>query len=128
MSPGAASAQMSHWAAFSVGFPSASADMAVAGTGSGHLALEASPHPVGAAQILCHGGFADLRAAGTARIWAVNARWYVVHGGECFFLGHLALVWTSGGHTYAVGFHDWTSDSRRFGLAVARTLVRVPPA
>jgi hypothetical protein len=127
MVPRAPSGPLSRWAVFSVGFPSAVADMAVAGTGEGHLALEASPRPVGAAQILCHGSPSDLRAAGTARIWGVMGRWYVVQG-ECFFLGHLVLVWTSRGHTYAVGFHNWTSDSRRFGLAVAGSIALVPAA
>ena len=38
-----------------------------------------------------------------------RARWVFVplRGNESIFLGHLALVWTEGGHTYAVGFHDW---------------------
>jgi hypothetical protein len=104
----------------------ADADLSVGGSSEGHLALEASPRPVDAATILFHGGPKYLRAMGASEIWGVTGWWYLVLG-ESLFTQHLVLVWTWGGHTYAVGFHTGTSDSRRFGLAVARNLVLVPP-
>lgn len=45
------------------------------------------------------------------------------------FSGHLVLVWTSGGHTYALGFHQAGSrhETRKLNLAVARSVSLVSP-
>ena len=43
------------------------------------------------------------------------------------FMDHLAMVWTSAGHTYAYGFHvvATTAEVRALDLEVARHLVMV---
>jgi hypothetical protein len=45
------------------------------------------------------------------------------------FSDHLVLVWTSGGHTYALGFHLGRSRRRTQMLneTVARSVSLVPP-
>jgi len=45
------------------------------------------------------------------------------------FAGHVVLVWTTGGHTYAVGFHDATTRcaARAMDLELARHLRMVRP-
>ena len=103
-------------------------DLAVPNNGAGHLVIEVSPRPTDATQILFHGAgdFSDLRAAGMQRIWRVTGTWYRVLGSSVF-LDHLVLIWTWSGHTYAVGFHTWTTDSRRYGLDVAEGMALLPP-
>jgi hypothetical protein len=45
------------------------------------------------------------------------------------FTGHLVLVWTASGHTYAYGFHVLTTlaDARKLDLELVRHLVTVHP-
>jgi hypothetical protein len=55
-----------------------------------------------------------------------RARWVFVppRTNESIFSGHVVLVWTAGGHTYGVGFHDWNprSVTRAMDIEVARHL------
>jgi hypothetical protein len=45
------------------------------------------------------------------------------------FSGHLVLVWSAGGHTYALGFHLNGSrhETRMLNATVARSVSLVPP-
>jgi hypothetical protein len=45
------------------------------------------------------------------------------------FAGHLVLIWTVGGHTYGVGFHDVSSivQTLSLDLELARSVELVGP-
>jgi len=77
-----------------------------------HLVIRGSPRPIrDYAKVLdwpaWHPG-EQVGAEGWIGVNGWKARWVVVPlRGESIFSGHVVLVWTTGGHTYAVGFHDW---------------------
>ena len=100
-----------------------------------HLVIRGSPRPVhDYAKAL---GVLGLDPAKRVRVgrWITlhdwRARWVFVplRGNESIFLGHLALVWTTGGHTYAVGFHDWNprAVTRAMDLELVRHIRLVEP-
>ena len=105
-------------------------------TSQHHLVLQASPEPVrslsrmingpgwypGASEVplgIVHAGGWTMRA-----VYADPA----TNDGS-IFSNHLVLVWTTGGHTYALGFHLGRSRHRTQMLneTVARSVSLVPP-
>jgi len=66
---------------------------------------------------------------GTATVLGVRAEFVRVLATNTgsIFLDHLVLVWSSGGHLYAVGFHRVNEASHALDLAIARSIVLVPP-
>jgi hypothetical protein len=78
-----------------------------------HLVIRGSPRPIrDYATALGVQGLDPARlveVGGWILLHGWRARWVFVpiKGNESIFVGHVALVWTTGGHTYAVGFHDW---------------------
>ena len=117
------SGPLARWAVLSVGFHVDTANLySPMGWHEGHLVIESSPFPVTPAELFCHDPRGrPLFAAGSTRIRRTPARWYRVQC-ESMFTFHLAVVWTRAGHTYAVGFHDWTKESRTYGLQVAQSV------
>jgi hypothetical protein len=114
------------WSLLTVGFPVDTSNLWANGFHAGHLVIDASPSPAGPKELLCRfSGGDSLFAAGSTRVNGTSAHWYRVLCPESIFLGHLAVVWTRAGHTYAVGFHDWTKESRMYGLQVAQSVVLV---
>ena len=76
-----------------------------------HLIIQASPRPVpNYAKAIDGGGWyrgATVKLLGWVPLAGGRARLVFVPGtNDTAFRGHLVLVWTTGGHTYAVGFHD----------------------
>lgn len=119
------SGPLARWAALSVGFHVDTANLySSSGWHQGHLVIESSPFPFTPKRMFFHGGGGGVFPAGSTRINGTPAHWYRVLG-ESEFSFHLVVVWTHAGHTYAVGFHDWTVESRTFGLEVARSVVPV---
>jgi hypothetical protein len=67
---------------------------------------------------------------GKVTIHGTVMRWYLVPmGNPSAFRGHLVLVWTAAGHTYAYGFHvtDTMAMARALDLELVRHLVLVAP-
>jgi len=127
MTPGNDQGPLAHWVAFNAEFPAHGSDLGPSYLdGNGHLAIVISPRAVSARQMIYHGTGGGMPSAGSVGIDGVIGHWYAVLG-ESMFLQHLVLVWNAAGHTYAVGFHTLTADSRRFGLSVARYLKLVHP-
>jgi hypothetical protein len=127
MTPAADRGPLAHWVAFNAEFPAEGTDLDPGYLGGkGHLAIVISPRPASARQMIYHGSVGQIPFAGSDHVDGVTGRWYVVIG-ESLFTSHLVLVWTVGGHSYAVGFHSLGQDSRRLGLQVARHLALVPP-
>jgi hypothetical protein len=73
-----------------------------------------------------------VQSRGSFRAGAISGRLYYVpaktNDGSAF-VDHLAMVWTSSGHTYAYGVHvvATTAEARALDLEVARHLVMVAP-
>jgi hypothetical protein len=101
-----------------------------------HLVLQASPEPVRSLSKMINGpGW--YRGARVVPLGIVHVDGWTMR--EVFadpatnegsiFAGHVVLVWTTGGHTYALGFH--LSSSRReteiLNEAVAGSVSLVPP-
>jgi hypothetical protein len=89
-----------------------------------HLVLTASPRAIAADAHAVDGPAwapnAHVRPIGwvTTGRWRMRAVFVSPRTNEGAFVNHVALVWTVGAHTYAVGFHDFT------GLAAALRLDR----
>jgi hypothetical protein len=94
-----------------------------------HLVIVASPHPVrnlarlvnGPAWIV--GEHEQVLGHETINGWNVTSLFVppaANDGGA--FAGHVVLAWTTGGHSYAVGFHD--IDGEAATLALDNALVR----
>jgi len=100
-----------------------------------HLVIRGSPRPVhDYAKVLAVEGLDPakrVRVGGWITLHGWRARWVFVpvQGNESIFLGHVALVWTTGGHTYAVGFHDWNrrTVTRAMDLELVRHMRLVNP-
>lgn len=99
-----------------------------------HLVIRGSPRPVRAyAKALdgpasYPGELVEPGAWVTVNGW--RARWVVVPSRtESIFSGHVVLVWTTGGHTYSVGFHDWNrrAVTRAMDLELVRHIRMVAP-
>src|SRR5215211_5070174 len=94
-----------------------------------HLIIEASPQPIRDYAKVVNGpawypgARVDVGARTTVHGWRV--RWIFVppetNDGSAF-AGHVVLVWTTGGHTYAVGFHDTSTraQTRAMDLELVR--------
>jgi hypothetical protein len=99
-----------------------------------HLVIRASPRPIlDYASVLnwpaWHPG-ERVDAEGWATVNGWRARWvFVPLRGESIFEGHVVLVWTTGGHTYAAGFHDWNprTVTRAMDLELVRHMRLVNP-
>lgn len=65
----------------------------------------------------------------TSGKWRMRAVYVSPNTNESAFVNHIALVWTVGSHTYAVGFHDYTGTRATLDLdrRVARWLTLVTP-
>jgi hypothetical protein len=91
-----------------------------------HLVISVSPYPlVDPAKVVNGPGWypaARVRPLRTMRIngWRTRAV-YVPFGTNAgsAFARHVVLIWTVGGHTYAVGFHDVAGIQKTLGLDVA---------
>lgn len=99
-----------------------------------HLVIVASPHPIRSYARVINGPAwypgASERLGGWLTIHGWRARWVVVppptNDGSAF-AGHIVLVWTTGGHTYAVGFHDVSPNTRRLDFVLIRSIRLVRP-
>ena len=105
-------------------------------TSQHHLVLQASPEPIRSLSRMINGpgwypGASEVRLgivhAGGWMMRAVYADPATNDGS--IFSNHLVLVWTTGGHTYALGFHLGRSRHRTQMLneTVARSVSLVPP-
>jgi hypothetical protein len=94
-----------------------------------HLVLVASPRPVRNLAKLVNGPawhsgqHEQVLGHSTINGWHVTSFFVppATNDGSAF-AGHVVLAWTTGGHSYAVGFHN--IDGRRATLSLDRTLVR----
>ena len=104
------------------------------GVGNEHLVIVASPRPVHDYARLVNGPAwypgASEQLGGWVTINGWRARWVTVapatNEGSAF-MGHIALVWTTGGHTYGAGFHDVSPDTKELDLELLRGIRLVPP-
>jgi hypothetical protein len=105
-------------------------------TSDQHLVISASPHPlVDAAKAVNGPGWypgARVRTLGPVtiarrRMEAVYVPPATNEGSA--FADHVVLVWTAGGHTYAVGFHDVAGITATLALdtSLARSIELVGP-
>ncbi len=101
-----------------------------------HLVLQASPEPVRSLAKMVNGpGWypgASVKRLGIVRVggWAMRQVYADPATNEgSVFAGHIVLVWTTGGHTYALGFHQSGSreETELLNEAVARSVTLVPP-
>jgi hypothetical protein len=115
-------------------FPAAGTRLTVSPFDSqGHLVIWGSPKGTNL-QHLLYGPAPDPRydhvvRVGTARVRGIRAEFVRVLATNTgsIFLDHLVIAWSSGGHLYAVGFHRVNEASRALDLAIARSIVLVPP-
>ena len=105
-------------------------------TSQHHLVLQASPEPVRSLSRMINGpgwypGASEVRL-GIVHVggWTMRA----LLGGPAtndgsIFSDHLVLVWTTGGNTYALGFHVTGSrqETQTLNETVARSVSLVPP-
>jgi hypothetical protein len=94
-----------------------------------HLVISASPRPIRSyAKVVNGPGWypgARVDVADWVMVNGWRARWVFVppltNDGSAF-AGHVVLVWTTGGHTYAAGFHDTSSRAvtREMDLQLVR--------
>src|SRR5439155_12873208 len=100
-----------------------------ASSGQGHLAMAISPSPVAAGRLLFYSAPGSIIPEGKARVGDAVGTSFRVYpsGGGSVFMGHLVLIWRASGHTYGLGFHGWTEDSRTMGLAMLDSLTVVSP-
>jgi hypothetical protein len=99
-----------------------------------HLVVQAAPRAVGPERAidgpLLNRSRYRIRPLGLVRVAGRLMHWYFVpENHESAFAGHLVLVWTAYGHTYAYGFHvlDTMSVARALDLELVRHLVGVNP-
>ena len=105
-------------------------------TNQQHLVLQASPEPVRSLSRMINGpGWypgARVVPLGKLRVgeWTMREVYANPATNEgSAFSDHVALVWTAGGHTYALGFHLKGSgrETRALNRSVARSVSLVPP-
>ena len=101
-----------------------------------HLVLQASPEPVRSLARMINGpGWypgVSVVPLGTVRAggWTMREVYADPATNEgSIFSGHLVLMWTAGGHTYALGFHLDGSrhETRTLNQSVARSVSLVSP-
>jgi hypothetical protein len=105
-------------------------------TADAHLVLTASPHPISNYAKVVNGPawYPDARVEGLG--WVTINGWRIrevfvpgaTNDGSAF-AGHVVLIWTTGGHTYAIGFHAIHGIQRalRLDLTLARSIRLVEP-
>jgi hypothetical protein len=94
-----------------------------------HLVISAAPTQVDARHLIfTPKPYPEVRLEeeGRVRFRGRVATWFYASQGESIYLGHTVLVWSEGGHTYAVGFHGKGKEIRKLGLAIARSLSLSP--
>jgi hypothetical protein len=105
-------------------------------TDENHLVLQASPEPVRSLSRMVNGpGW--YPGASVVRLGIVHAGAWKMHevyadpatNEGSIFSGHIVLVWTVRGHTYALGFHvnGPRHETQALNEAVARSVTLVPP-
>jgi hypothetical protein len=101
-----------------------------------HLVLQAAPEPVRSLPRMINGpgwypgasvvplGIVEVGGWKMREVYADPA----TNDGSAFS-GHIVLVWTAGGHTYAIGFHKAGSrrETRMLNDAVAGSVTLVSP-
>jgi hypothetical protein len=102
--------------------------------GKQHLALVASPRPERSYTRLINGPAwypgAREQLGGWVHIHGWRARWVTVPPATndgSMFMGHVVIAWTTGGHSYAVGFHDVSPRTRELDLALVRSVRLIGP-
>jgi hypothetical protein len=102
-----------------------------------HLVIVASPRPIRDYVKVVNGpGWypgESVEVGGWIRMSGWRMRWVWVPPGAnegSALAGHEVLIWTTGGHTYAVGFHDTTTraGARAMDLELVRHLRLVAPS
>lgn len=98
--------------------------------------ITATPHVIGSFAHVVNGPVwrpeERVRVGGSVLVNRWRARWIYVppstNEGSAF-AGHHVLVWTTGGHTYAIGFHETSTaaTARAMDLALIRNLQIVSP-
>jgi hypothetical protein len=100
-----------------------------------HLVLQASPEPVRSLSRMINGpGWypgASVAPLGIVHVggWTMREVYADPATNEgSIFADHIVLVWTTGGHTYAIGFHLSGSrgETKTLNEAVARSVSLVP--
>lgn len=106
------------------------------GAGFQHLVLGGAPRVERSAARAIDGptmvAGSRVERRGRLRVGAIRGWFYYVPFATNIgsaFTGHLVMVWTASGHTYAYGFHvvDGIAEARALDLEVARHLVMVDP-
>jgi hypothetical protein len=105
-------------------------------TSQHHLVLQASPEPIRSLSRMINGpgwypgaSVVPLRAVHVGG-WTMRVVYADPSTNDgSIFSGHLVLVWTTGGHTYALGFHMDGSrrETQMLSEAVARSVSLVSP-
>jgi hypothetical protein len=124
IAPGTLTAGGTQWAFGSINFP--------ASFRVGHLVIQAAPRPEAIAPFIYLEAVSHtvgaVQVTGTR---SIRGRRYTVvlvpmaNGGA--FAGHTVLVWTIGGHTYGLGFHQHDPGALALDIAVVRSVVLVRP-
>jgi len=105
-------------------------------SGEQHLVITASPRPLRSYAKLVNGPAWYPAARVRPLAWVTINRWrmravYVppaTNDGSAF-IGHVVLIWTVGGHTYGIGFHDLRglAPTLRLDKELARGMRLVAP-
>jgi hypothetical protein len=105
-------------------------------TADAHLVLTASPRPISNYAKVVNGPAwypgARIKPLGWVTINGWRIREVFAPGATndgSAFAGHVVLIWTTGGHTYALGFHDLHGIQRTLSLdlTLARGIRLVEP-
>ncbi len=95
-------------------------------TADEHLVLTASPHPLHDYARAVNGpawhAGDHVLVLGSVRVnnWSLTEVFVPAASNDgSAFAGHLVLVWTTGGHTYALGFHEHAGRGRTLALDLA---------
>jgi hypothetical protein len=105
-------------------------------TNDQHLVLVASPHPLQDPAKVVNGPAwyhgARVRPLGSVEMKGAQLQAVYVPPGTndgSAFAHHVVLIWTAGGHTYAVGFHDVAGirETLALDVALARGIRLVAP-
>ena len=102
--------------------------------GNEHLVIVASPRAQPDYARLINGPAwypgATEQLDGWITIHGWRARWVTVPAATndgSAFMGHIVLVWTVGRHTYGVGFHDVSRNTRALDLELLRSIRLIRP-
>ncbi|HWE82269.1 MAG TPA: hypothetical protein VG265_11505 [Gaiellaceae bacterium] len=100
-----------------------------------HLVVTASPRPLSDDAKAADGPGWSSSARVRPLAWVTTGRWRMravfvsPDTNEGMFVHHVAMVWTVGKHTYAVGFHDFTGmrTTLRLDQQLARWIELIGP-